>query len=88
MEVIRYAELIVEWFLCTIEHTNRSLDIQCNVLPIMGFGRHMHGLQQTYAKRCIEYQVACWCAQSSKGTVLLCMLYLMLYYSSSVHYCT
>ena len=26
MEVIRHAELIVEWFLWTIEHTNRSLD--------------------------------------------------------------
>ena len=40
MEVIRHAELIVEWFLRTIEHTNRSLDIQCNVSPIMGFVRH------------------------------------------------
>ena len=26
MEVIRHAELIVEWFLWTIEHTNSSLD--------------------------------------------------------------
>ena len=26
MEVIRHAELIVEWFLWTIEHTNKSLD--------------------------------------------------------------
>ena len=26
MEVIRHAELIVEWFLWTIKHTNRSLD--------------------------------------------------------------
>ena len=26
MEVIRHAELIVEWLLCTIEHTNSSLD--------------------------------------------------------------
>ena len=26
MEFIRHAELIVEWFLWTIEHTNRSLD--------------------------------------------------------------
>ena len=40
MEVIRHAELIVEWFLWTIEHTNRSLDIQCNVSPITGFVRH------------------------------------------------
>ena len=47
MEVIRHAELIVEWFLWTIEHTNRSLDnsnatfrpsraasgIQCTCMP-------------------------------------------------------
>ena len=31
---------IVEWFLWTIEHTNRSLEIQCNVSPITGFVRH------------------------------------------------
>ena len=24
-----------------------------------------------WVKRCIEYQVTCWCAQSSKGTILL-----------------
>ena len=40
MEVIRHAESIVEWFLWTIEHTNRSLDIQCNVSPITDFVRH------------------------------------------------
>ena len=40
MEVITHAESIVEWFLWTIEHTNRSLDIQCNVSPITGFIRH------------------------------------------------
>ena len=40
MEVIRLAELIVEWFLWTIEHTDRSLDIHCNVSPITGFVRH------------------------------------------------
>ena len=32
MEVIRHAELVVEWFLWTIEHTNRSLDIQYSEL--------------------------------------------------------
>ena len=40
MEVFRHAELIVEWFLWTIEHTNRSLDIQCNISPITGFVRY------------------------------------------------
>ena len=30
---------VVEWFLWTIEHTNRSLDIQCNVSTITGFVR-------------------------------------------------
>ena len=31
---------VVELFLWTIEHTNSSLDIQCNVSPITGFVRH------------------------------------------------
>ena len=41
MEVIRHAELIVEWFLWTIEHTNRSFDNS------MQHFSH-HGLCQVY----------------------------------------
>ena len=73
MEVIRHAELIVEWFLWTIEYTNRSLDnsnatfrpsraslgIQCLTKPVTGETLHLN------------YQVTCWCTRSSKGTILL-----------------
>ena len=63
MEVIRHAELIVEWFLWTIEHTNRSLDNSnatfCLTKPVTGETLHLN------------YQVTCWCARSSKGTILL-----------------
>ena len=41
MEVIRHAELIVEWSLWTIEHTNRSLDNS-----MQRFAHH--GLRQAY----------------------------------------
>ena len=76
MEVIKNAESVVEWFLWTIEHTNSSLDIQCNISPITGFVRHTRQTLYAWrspwwAKRCIEYQVNCWCARSSKGTILL-----------------
>ena len=46
MEVIRHAELIVEWFLWTIEHTNRSLDnSNATFLP----SRASSGIQCLYA---------------------------------------
>ena len=72
---MRHAELIVEWFLWTIKHTNRSLDIQCNVSPITGFIRHT--MQVYNDKACdgrnvaLNYQVTCWCTRLSKGTILL-----------------
>ena len=63
MEVIRHAESIVEWFLWMIEHTNRSLDNSKQ--------RFAHrGLYQAFIV-CFEYQVTCWCARSSKGTILI-----------------
>ena len=46
MEVIRHAELIVEWFLWTIEHTNRSLEIQCNAVRP---SQASSGIQALYA---------------------------------------
>ena len=65
MEVIRHAELIVEWFLWTIEHTNRSLDnSNATFRPSRASsGETLH----------LNYQVTCWCARSSKGTILLCV---------------
>ena len=68
MEVIRHAELIVEWSLWTIEHTNRSLDNS-----MQRFAHH--GLRQAYnytTMHCmpnaahdgrnvaLNYQVTCW----------------------------
>ena len=68
MEVIRHAELIVEWSLWTIEHTNRSLDNS-----MQRFAHH--GLCQPYnytTMHCmpdeahdgrnvaLNYQVTCW----------------------------
>ena len=41
MEVIKHVELIVEWFLWTIKHTNSSLD---NLKQRFAH----HGLRQTY----------------------------------------
>ena len=70
----------IEWFLWTIEHTNRSLDnlkqrfahhglcqayIACLTNPMMG-------KWTWWVKRCMNYQVNCWCARSSKGTILYC----------------
>ena len=75
MEVIRQDELIVEWFLWTIEHTNKSLDNS------MQHFAH-HGLRQAYLVSmddeardgqnvALNYQVTCWCARLFKGTILL-----------------
>ena len=48
MEVIRHAELIVEWFLWTIEHTNRSLD---NSNATFRPSRASSGIQYNKSKR-------------------------------------
>ena len=62
IQCYRHSDLIVEWFLWKIEHTNRSLDnsMQC-------FAHHDHYGQNV----ALNYQVTCWCAQSPKGTILL-----------------
>ena len=63
MEVIRHAELIVERFLWMIEHTNSSLDNSKHCKPDEARdGRNV----------ALNDQVTCWCARSSKGTILLC----------------
>ena len=78
MEVIRHAELIVEWFLWTIEHTNRSLDNSKQRFA-------HHGLRQTYMYEArdgrnvaLKYQVNYWCARLSKGTILYYQLSILI----------
>ena len=75
MEVVRRAELIVEWFLWTIEHTNKSLDNS-----MQGFAHH--GLRQAYngivflTKHCIELSsnlLVCSIAQSNHSTVVVAL---------------
>ena len=60
---------IVKWFLWTIEHTNSSLDISKQLFA-------HHGLCMPDKARdgrnvALNYQVNCWCARLSKGTILL-----------------
>ena len=89
MEVLRHAELIVEWFLWTIEDTTVHLIIQSNVSPITGFVRHtmyvcvscMPDKARDGRNIALNYQVNCWCARSSKGTILI-------HNTKHIHECT
>ena len=52
-------------------HSTVHLLIQSNVLPITGFARHTIDCMPDEA---LNYQVNCWCARSSKGTILYYLL--------------
>ena len=77
MEVIRHAELIVENSFGRSSTPTVHLIIQNNVLPITGFIRHTKQTDEARDGRniALNYQLNCWCARSSKETILLCLPY-------------
>ena len=59
MEVIRHAELIVEWFLWTIEHTNRLLDNSMQPFSHHGLHHCMPDEARDGQNATLNYQVTC-----------------------------
>ena len=78
MEVIRHAELMVEWNLWTIKHTNRSLDNSMQHFAHHRLRQAYNILAWTKRNIALNYQVTCWCARSFKGTILQSRLFELL----------